>query len=192
MGKSKKGAHPTEKIFDKKALDIRNAQGFDSHEMVPLKKMKELEKIGEPVSPQVRVVEDGPRFTALPDTRSQVMPLMDNMGETEIPDPLGHVVEVMDDDDNLETNTELNDEEIKTLCVLKAAELALPKRQRSQSMSDVLRDFMRLRISKDRQKRKELERIGIAYGLGAQAARIQDGNGFFDQIKEQFGRFGKK
>lgn len=174
-----------EALFDKDKLDEMNAQGLGEHRLVPIKELGRMEKEG--LASETRqfekapVLGSGPRFSPLESMRTQTMPL--SMIGNEAENPLVKIADFLAKDVEVFTSTQVTEDEIKNIAVLMADEKAKRKKERCDLFVDSVDNFLRLRISLDRQSRKEHKDLGMAYGMGQTAAR---NGGFFEDIKAQF------
>ena len=173
-----------EKLFDKKALDARNAKGFETHEITPLKEISKLEKEGD--SHKVEQFKEsepqtGARFDALGSIRSLTTPILTGAQEA-VSDGFAKIADFLNERVDVFTSSEFSDNEIKNISVLLAAESLKKPKERCDILDNALFNFAKLRISKERQSRKEHVNMAIAWGVGQSGMKNP---GVFDDIKGQ-------
>jgi hypothetical protein len=173
-----------ENLFDKASLDARNAEGMSSHELTPLKEINKLEKEGDlhkveqfkETEPQT-----GARFDALSGIRSITSPILSGAQEA-ASDGFAKIADFLNERVDVFTSSEFSDGEIKNISVLLAAESLKKPKDRCDILDNALFNFAKLRISKERQSRKEHVNMAIAWGIGQSGLKNP---GMFDDIKGQ-------
>lgn len=164
MSSKKKPAHPAERVFDKRKIDEANSDAMGKKILKPLKQIAKEQRDApiqatEHFKETIETESTGARFSAVESARGALLPSPSFGGNEN--EPVTHMASGMLDKEHTQTFSELSDNELKSIAILKSA----GRKTKCELLDRAIDNLIVLRASKDRKGRTAWEKVMEALGF---------------------------